>query len=75
MIFLSTFQFTTSLLILIMVQIALAVWALIFRQEVHLDSRGYVYQSFNAFIESGQITDQNHIWNRMQGEVRIGMSS
>lgn len=54
-----------------MIQIGLAVWALIFRQDVHLESRSSVYQSFNAFIDSGQITDQNHVWNRMQGDVSV----
>lgn len=34
-----------------------------------MESRGYVYRSFNEFIDSGLITDQNHVWNRMQGSV------
>lgn len=65
------FQFCTSLLFLIVIQCGLAGWTLVFRQDLHLESRGFVYQSFNQFIDSGQITDQNHVWNRMQADVRM----
>lgn len=63
-------QFCTGLLFLIAIQIGLAAWTLILRQDVHSESRGFVYRSFNEFIDSGLITDQNHVWNRMQSDVR-----
>lgn len=40
------------------------------RQDLHLDARGFVYQSFNQFVDGGHIADQDHIWNRMQSDVR-----
>lgn len=59
---------------MIIMQVGVAVWTVMLRQDIHLESRGFVYQSFNEFIDGGQITDQNHMWNRIQGDVSGGLN-
>lgn len=56
---------------LIVVQLLLAGYVLVLRRDIHLQSRNKAYKSFIEYMDSGQISDQNHVWNRLQADVCI----